>query len=148
MHARRRGKSGSKRPVWVGTPQFVNYSAEEIEKLVIEKAREGFTSAQIGLVLRDTHGIPSVNKLTGKRVSKILKENELYPRLPEDLASLIRRALRVRQHLEENKNDLHSRRGLTLIESKIRRLVKYYRSRGVLESDFRYRPEMATMYLR
>lgn len=149
MHARRKGKSGSTRPIWRKTPEWVPYSSEEIEKLVVEKAKEGLRSTQIGLILRDTHAIPSVKKITGKSITKLMKENDLGSQMPEDFLNLVRRAWNLRKHLESgNKKDKHSRRGLQLIESKIRRLVKYYRKKGVFEPDFKYEPDKATLYLR
>ncbi|UCG00588.1 MAG: 30S ribosomal protein S15 [Candidatus Heimdallarchaeota archaeon] len=149
MHARRKGKSGSTRPIWRKTPEWVPYSSEEIENLVIEKAKEGLGSAQIGLILRDSYAIPSVKKITGKSVTKVMNENDLGPKMPEDFLNLVRRAWNLRKHLESgNKKDKHSRRGLQLIESKIRRLVKYYRKKGIFEPDFKYEPSNATLYLR
>jgi len=147
MHSRRRGKSGSKKPVWTSKPSWITYNAEEIETLVIKLAKEGHDSAYIGVQLRDSYGIPDVKRLTGKTISKIMKANSLYPKYPEDLLSLIKRAWILRKHLSENKKDLHSRRGLTLIESKIRRLVKYYRKTHALPPDFKYEHEKAPMYL-
>ncbi len=149
MHARRKGKSGSTRPIWRKTPEWVPYSSEEIENLVIEKAKEGVGSAQIGLILRDGYAIPSVKKITGKSITRIMNENDLGSKMPEDFLNLVRRASNLRNHLESgNKKDKHSRRGLQLIESKIRRLVKYYRKKGILEPDFKYEPSKATLYLR
>ncbi|MHA1974973.1 MAG: 30S ribosomal protein S15 [Candidatus Hodarchaeales archaeon] len=149
MHARRKGKSGSKRPIWRKTPEWILYSPEEIENLVTEKAKEGLGSAQIGLVLRDEYAIPSVKKITGKSITKIMKENNLGPKMPEDFLNLVRRALNLRKHLESgNKKDKHSRRGLQLIESKIRRLTRYYKKKGVFDQNFKYEPSNATLYLR
>ena len=149
MHARRKGKSGSTRPIWRKTPEWVPYSSEEIENLVIEKAKEGLGSAQIGLILRDSYAIPSVKKITGNSITKIMHENDLGPKMPEDFLDLVRRASNLRKHLDSgNKKDKHSRRGLQLIESKIRRLVKYYRKKGIFGSDFKYEPSNATLYLR
>ena len=37
------------------------------------------------------------------------------------------KALGLRKHLGDNKKDLHNKRQLNLTESKIRRLVRYYR---------------------
>ncbi len=148
MHARKRGKSGSKRPKWVGTPEWVPYKPDEIEKLVIDLARQGYMPSQIGLILRDRYGVPLVKKIVGKSITRILKENNLASPLPEDLTSLMRRALNLRKHLEEHKKDLHSKRGLQLIESKIRRLVKYYRRTGKVPADFKYDPEKIVIYLR
>ncbi len=149
MHARRKGKSGSTRPIWRKTPEWVPYSIDEIENLVVEKAKEGLGSAQIGLILRDAYATPSVKKITGKSITKIMSENDLSPKMPEDFLNLVRRAWNLRKHLESgNKKDKHSRRGLQLLESKIRRLVKYYRKKGIFEQNFKYEPSKATLYLR
>jgi len=149
MHARRKGKSGSTRPIWRKTPEWVPYSSEEIENLVLEKAKEGLGSAQIGLILRDSYAIPSVKKITGNSITKIMNENDIGPKMPEDFLNLVRRASNLRKHLDSgNKKDKHSRRGLQLIESKIRRLVKYYRKKGIFKPDFKYEPSNATLYLR
>jgi len=149
MHARRKGKSRSKRPIWRKTPDWVPYSAEEIEQLVVEKAGEGMGSAQIGMILRDAYAIPSVKKITGKSITRIMAENDLGPKMPEDFLNLVRKAVNLRKHLEDgNKKDKHSRRGLQLTESKIRRLVKYYRKKNIFEIEFKYEPDKATLYLR
>jgi len=149
MHARRKGKSGSTRPIWRKTPEWIPYSSEEIEKLVVEKAEEGLGSAQIGLFLKDAYAIPSVKKICGKSIVNIMKANGLGAKMPEDFQYLVRRASNLRKHLESgNKKDKHSRRGLQLLESKIRRLVKYYRKRGIFEPTFKYEPSKATLYLR
>ncbi|MFW9996282.1 MAG: 30S ribosomal protein S15 [Candidatus Odinarchaeota archaeon] len=147
MHSRRKGKSGSKKPVWTSKPSWITYGAEEIENLVVNKAKEGHPSAYIGVILRDSYGIPDVKRLTGKSINHIMKENSLAPRYPEDMLNLVSRAWNLRRHLTDNPKDLHSRRGLTLIESKIRRLVKYYRKAKVLPQDFKYEPQKAPLYL-
>ena len=41
-------------------------------------------------------------------------------------------------HLEKNKHDQPSVRGLTLTESKIKRLTKYYKKKGDLPQDWRF----------
>ena len=48
----------------------------------------------------------------------------------------------------DDKKDLISRHGLQRLESKIRRLAKYYRKVGVLPDDWKYRPESASVLLR
>ncbi|MFX1252056.1 MAG: 30S ribosomal protein S15 [Promethearchaeota archaeon] len=150
MHARRKGKSSSKRPRWSKTPEWVSsrLSPEEIEKLVIEKAREGLPSTQIGLILRDSYGVPSVRRIVDKSITEIMEENNFASEVPEDLLNLIRRAVNLHRHVEDNKKDLHSRRGLQLIESKIRRLAKYYIRTKKLPSNWKYDPQQATLMLR
>ena len=141
IHARKRGKSGSKRPSRKTPPKWVRYRKDEVEKLVIKFAKEGLPSAKIGLILRDQFGIPSVKSITGKTITKIMKENNLYPKIPEDLFNLLKQAVNLRDHLKKNKKDYTSKRGLELLESKIRRLVKYYVRKGILPEDWRYEPE-------
>ncbi|HIQ50834.1 MAG TPA: 30S ribosomal protein S15, partial [Nautiliaceae bacterium] len=47
--------------------------------------------------------------------------------------------------LENHPKDLHSKRGLQLIESKIKRLVKYYKRKKVLPENWKYTPEIAKL---
>ncbi|WP_088334776.1 30S ribosomal protein S15 [Methanopyrus sp. KOL6] len=141
MHSRDKGKSGSTRPPRVAPPSWVEYSPEEVESLVVDLAKQGYEPAMIGIKLRDEYGIPDVKLITGKKVTEILEEHGLAPELPEDLLNLIRRAKRVREHLKRHPKDLHSKRGLQLIESKIHRLVKYYKRKGILPEDWKYDPE-------
>jgi small subunit ribosomal protein S15 len=136
-HARIKGRSGSKRPVNADL-SFVQYSAKDVEKMIVEFGKEDKTPSVIGIILRDTYGIPSVKKLTGKSVTDILKENNLLHEIPEDLASLIKKAENLKKHLVNNKKDLHNRRGLSLIEAKIRRLGKYYKRTGRLPENWKY----------
>ena len=143
MHSRKKGKSGSKRPSRIIRPEWLpeEYTAEKVEELVVQLAKKGESASTIGLILRDSYGIPLVKAITGKKISQILKDNKITNPLPEDLTALIRRALKVRKHLEENKKDLESTKGLHRIESKIYRLIKYYKKSGELEADFKYRPD-------
>ncbi|MHA1718445.1 MAG: 30S ribosomal protein S15 [Promethearchaeota archaeon] len=148
MHSRKKGKSGSMRPAKLEILPWFPHTAEEVESKVIELARKGESMSNIGLALRDGFGTPLVKILTGKTISTILKENDLLPKLPEDVAFLSRRAVRIRKHLEENKKDLEARKGLNRTEAKIRRLIKYYRKKGVLEPSFKYDPEKIKIFLR
>jgi len=145
MHARKRGKAGSKKPSTRTTPKWVRNKKDEVERLILKLANEGNSSANIGLILRDQFGIPSVKTITGKTVSKIMRENKIYPKYPEDLFNLLKQAVNLRSHLEKNKRDYTSKRGLELLESKIRRLGKYYVKSGVLPEDWRYDPEQAKL---
>jgi len=145
LHARRRGKAGSKRPSRKTPPKWVRYKKNEIEKLVLKFAKEGNSSSMIGLILRDQFGVPSVEKITGKTISEIMKENNSCPKLPEDLFNLLNQAVNLRNHLEKHKKDYTSKRGLELLESKIRRLGKYYVKKKILPEDWRYSPEKAKL---
>ena len=84
------------------------------------------------------HGVPSVKLATGISISKILKEKDISPQLPEDLTNLMRKAVKLGEHLKINNKDVHNTRALRLTEAKILRLVKYYRSTNVLSEDWKY----------
>jgi small subunit ribosomal protein S15 len=125
--------------VWVG------YSPEEVERLVVKLAKDGMQAAQIGMVLRDQYGIPLVRAVTKKTISQILASNQLAPKIPDDLFNLLRKAVKLHAHMGLNKRDAHSKHGLELLESKIRRLVKYYTGTSRLPTDWTYNAEQAKL---
>ena len=143
MHARKKGKSGSTRPK--GDVDWVSLSEDEIAELIVKFHKEGNSPSKIGVILRDQYGIPDVKAVTGKKITKILKENKIEYELPEDIQNLIKRAVKLRKHLSKNTRDTHNKRGLQLLESKIYRLGKHYKASGKLPSNWRYDPEKAKL---
>ena len=143
MHSRKKGKAGSKKPV--AKAKWVERKDSEVERLVIKLRKEGMEIAKIGLVLRDQYGIPSVKQETNKTITKILEENNLLTKMPEDLLNLLRKAVNLREHIEKNKKDYTSKHGLELLESKIRRMTKYYVKNKKLPEGFKYEPERAKL---
>ena len=148
IHARRRGSSGSRKPFRNEVPEWVDMNKDEVVQKVLELAKEGNTQAMIGTILRDSYGIPDVKLITGKSIGKILRENNLAPQIPEDLMALMRRAVRINNHLQNHPKDLGNRRGLQLVEAKIRRLADYYKSVGKLPSDWKYNIKEAELLVR
>lgn len=146
MHSRKKGKSGSKKPA-KRIPSWAPYKEKEVEKLIVKFAKAGKTASEIGLVLRDSYGISSVKALTKKKVGQVLTEHDLVKELPEDLLSLIKKMVSVKAHLEKNKMDRTAKRGLQLTNSKILRLVKYYKRTGKLAPDWSFDQERLKMYL-
>jgi small subunit ribosomal protein S15 len=129
-------------------PAWVSLSTNEVEDLIVKMAKDGMISARIGLMLRDQYGVPDVRLLTGKDITKIMKERGVAPALPEDLSSLMRRAIALNVHLRDNKGDHSNTRGLRLIESKIRRLEHYYKDRGLIPADWKYSLKTAELMLK
>jgi len=148
IHARRRGRSGSKRVPRDKHPDWSALNAREVEAKVIELAKEGYSASQIGMILRDQYAVPSVKAATGMSVLQILEKNNVAPEIPEDLMSLIKTALSIKKHLDEHKHDYKNKRNLQLTESKIRRLVKYYKRIGRLPQDWRYDLESAKLLVK
>ncbi|MDY6959471.1 MAG: 30S ribosomal protein S15 [Halobacteriota archaeon] len=147
MYSRRKGKSGSTRPLRTSPSEWIDMAPEEIEQLVIELQSQDYSTAAIGTILRDRYGVPDVALVTGKKISKILKESDKAPKIPEDLENLIVKSLRMRKHMDLNPKDLHNKRSLHLTEAKVRRLVKYYHKKGLVPSDWSYKPETAEVFI-
>jgi small subunit ribosomal protein S15 len=143
MHSRKKGKSGSKKPSIPA--KWVEYKDKEVERLVLKLKKDGLQGAAIGRILRDQYGLPSVKTVTGKTISQILKENDALPQMPEDMLNLLKGAVKLSDHLKKNKKDYTSKHGLELLESKIRRLVKYYVKTKRLPNDFKYEPDRAKL---
>ena len=142
MHARRRGKASSHRPYATSQPEWVPLSREEIENKVMALAKEGRTSSMIGMIMRDQYGVPSVRLSTGKKMARFLADKGIKRAIPEDVIALMRRAVRISRSMR--KKDFHAKHRLMLVESKIHRLVKYYKYRGVLPQDWKYSLQAAS----
>ena len=147
MYSRAHGKSGSKKPHDKKVPSWMRYKSAEIEKLIVKSAKAGKTASEVGAYLRDSYGIPDVRGATGKRITAILKEHEIAKEIPDDLMSLMKRTITIRKHMEHNKKDQTAKRGLEITNSKIRRLVKYYRRLGRLPVGWTFDPERVKLYV-
>ncbi|HKZ98194.1 MAG TPA: 30S ribosomal protein S15 [Thermoplasmata archaeon] len=148
LHAKRKGKSGSTKPFLKANPEWVPLEAKEIEDTILRMHAEGFTAAAIGVRLRDSHGVPNVRLATGKGIMDILKARGVKIDIPQDLSSLMKRAVEVQSHLKRHAKDLSNKRGMQLIESKIRRLSRYYKEQGVLPQDWDYSLKLAELQVK
>jgi len=142
----KKGKSGSKKPS-NSDFSWVKYSTAEIEQLVVKLAKTDKPSAEIGLILRDSYGIPDVKKITKKSINQILKEHKLNPELPEDLFSLMKRQMELQKHLTKNKQDQVAKRGLILTKSKIKRLADYYKQKKKLPQNWVFSEERTKLII-
>ena len=138
MHSRAKGKAKSHKPAEKTVPTWIRYKKKEVGMLIIKLAKDEKNPSQIGLILRDKYGIPDVKTVIGKSVTKLLKEKNLASNIPEDLMALMKRAIKIRNHLDENRHDETAKRGLTLTESKIKRLIKYYKTNKRLSIEWKY----------
>ena len=206
-----------------------------MEEHCCKLARKGLTPSQIGVILRDSHGIAQVGSVTGSKVLRILKgkgalpagpttlppalcdtrvaspsmhphallraslptlptapdapcaeafegpfpslhraapvahpaavrryhaareavlsyafpfppvlRTGLAPDIPEDLYHLIKKAVSVRKHMDRNRKDRDSKFRLILIESRIHRLARYYKTTRKLAPNFKYESATAS----
>ncbi|KAF3484050.1 chromate ion transporter [Arthroderma uncinatum] len=144
LHSNGKGISASALPYSRTAPAWVKTTPDQVVDHICKMAKKGATPSQIGVVLRDSHGIAQVKVVTGNKILRILKSNGLAPEIPEDLYMLIRKAVAVRKHLERNRKDKDSKFRLILIESRIHRLSRYYKSVGVLPPTWRYESATAS----
>lgn len=145
MHSRKGGKSKSKKPDRQGVPEWVTYGPQDVEELIVKLTKEGNNPSRVGTILRDQYGIPDVRPIMGMKMQHVLAKNNLALKLPEDLQNLINKSVALRVHTDKHRKDNHNRRALNLMESKIRRLVKYYIGSGKLPDDWRYDSEKARL---
>jgi small subunit ribosomal protein S13e len=138
MHNKRKGIASSSIPYKRKSPDWTNQTIQEINSLIIKLAKKGLVPSQIGVYLRDCKGVPQVKTLTGNKILRILKINGLAPELPEDLFFLIKKSINVRKHLERNKKDKDSKFRLILIESKIHRVIRYYKKKKQISPSWKY----------
>jgi small subunit ribosomal protein S15 len=148
LHAHRKGKSGSTRPFLKANPEWTAMEKSELEDTIFRLHQEGLSAAAIGVRLRDGFGVPSVRLATGRSLQEILRSKGAKFALPEDLAGLNKRAASLQTHLKEHGSDLSNKRGLQLIEAKIRRLARYYKEHGNLPADWDYSLKLAELQVK
>ncbi|KAI1645611.1 40S ribosomal protein S13 [Daldinia loculata] len=144
LHSRGKGISASAIPYSRNPPAWLKTTPAQVEEQICRLARKGASPSQIGVVLRDSHGITQVRFVTGNKILRILKSNGLAPEIPEDLYMLIKKAVSVRKHLERNRKDKDAKFRLILIESRIHRLARYYKTVGVLPPTWKYESATAS----
>lgn len=97
-----------------------------------------------GIILRDSHGVAQVRFVSGNKILRIMKSVGLKPDLPEDLYYLIKKAVAIRKHLERSRKDTDSKFRLILVESRIHRLARFYKTKAVLPPTWKYESSTAS----
>lgn len=143
IHSHRHGKAHSMRPVSPEAPEYAK--KEEVEEAILRYAREGMTGSQIGVRLRDQHAIPLAKPVTGRTISETLAAADLLPEMPEDLASIVRKAVGLQKHLKSHRGDRRNVRSLELIEAKVHRLSSYYKRTGRIPQKWKYKSVIAQL---
>jgi len=138
------GKKAAKEKAKAGA----GISAKEAEETAVSLANAGHSPSQIGIVLRDEHGVKNFRELCGKTVQETLAEHKLLGEMPEDMLNLIRKSVSLYRHMAKNTKDYSAKRGYELTVSKIRRLTKYYAKKEKLPKGWRYSPEEAALLVK
>lgn len=98
--------------------EWIKMKPADMEKMVVELAKQGVPAEKIGIILRDQHGIPSVKEF-GKKMGKILKENGLEN--DSEKKNFIKKMDNLKKHIEKNKLDHGAKRSLATRLSRMRR---------------------------
>jgi small subunit ribosomal protein S15 len=145
IHVHTHGKSHSIRPTSQSSPSWLNQSTDQVSSIVVKLAKDGLSPSEIGLKLRDEQGIPLVKRVLGKSMIEVLAENNIKPEMPEDLDKLVKKALGLQKHLKVHNSDHRNVRSLELVEAKVHRLSKYYKSTGKLPKNWKYAAVIAQL---
>ncbi|OAF67590.1 hypothetical protein A3Q56_04689 [Intoshia linei] len=145
MHSNGKGISKRVLPYVKRPPTWNKATPPDVKELVMRLAKMGLAPSQIGVALRDSHAIGSVKRITGSKILRILKMTGLAPKVPEDLHNLMKKAISIRKHMESNRTDSSSKFRLVLVESRIHRLARHYKTKNVLDSNWKYDPQTAVL---
>merc|ERR1712060_868810 len=122
---------------------WLRMSKDDIIESIVKLSKKGFRPSAIGVHIRDQYGVSQSKYVTGNKILRVLKANGLSPDLPEDLYFLIKKAVTMRKHLERNRKDKHGKFRLILVESRIHRLARYYRTKAVIKPNWKYDSQTA-----
>jgi small subunit ribosomal protein S13e len=144
MHSHGKGISSSALPYKRAPPSWCKISSQDVCDRIVQMAKKGMYPSQIGVILRDSCGVPQVSSITGAKILRVLKKNGIAPEIPEDLYHLMKKAVSVRKHLEKFRKDKDAKFRLILIESRIHRLARYYKRTRKIPANWRYNYAMAS----
>mmetsp|Transcript_66318 Transcript_66318/g.138240 ORF Transcript_66318/g.138240 Transcript_66318/m.138240 type:complete len:154 (+) Transcript_66318:28-489(+) len=146
MYGKGKGMSASAIPYKRTAPSWLDRETtpEALEADICKLAKKGLTPSEIGVTLRDSHGVPMVKAVSGQKILRIMKKNGLAPVIPEDLYHLIKKAVNIRKHLSRARQDKDAKFRLINVESRIHRLVRYYKRSQQLSTTWRYESSTAS----
>merc|ERR1719284_461828 len=101
MHNPGKGISQSALPYRRTVPVWLKLPAEDVEDQIDKLAKKGLSPSQIGVILRDSHGVAQVRFITGNKILRIMKKKGRGTTIPEDLYCLIKKAVNHPQTFRE-----------------------------------------------
>ncbi len=96
--------------------------AENIEKTVVDLAKKGKSPSEIGIILKEKHGVKKI-KVLGKSITKILEKNKISH--DNDLAVINKKIENLQAHYAKNKQDKRAKREIVRFIGLRRKLEKY-----------------------
>ncbi len=103
-------------------PAWVKMTESELKKVIAELAKK-YPSSQIGMMLRDQYGIPTV-RIYGKKLNDYLKE--LGIDVKEDLVNAEKKVDNLKDHMSNNITDKNSKHKLQKAQARLNIIKRYY----------------------
>jgi len=70
LHSHRHGQSHSIRPISSPSPKWIKQTPAEIEELILKYTKDGMTTSEIGIKLRDQYAIPLTRSVIKKSITE------------------------------------------------------------------------------
>ena len=93
----------------------------EVEKIIVDLARQGVPPEKIGLILRDQHGVPKT-KLFGIRIKEVLSKNKLDSN--SEKKNTLDKIEKLKKHSLTNKHDYTAIRKAVMYSARINKREK------------------------
>jgi ribosomal protein S15P/S13E len=108
----------------INKPVWLKYNEKEIKEIIlaVAKKEQVISSEKIGLILRDTYGIPKT-KIYGIKIGQVLKEAGLYK--DPNLENLTNKVKKLEAHIEKNKQDKKTGRAYIITKAKLKKTKEY-----------------------
>lgn len=97
---------------------------KDIEKEIVSLAQKGLSPSKIGIVLKQKHNIPKLKKISGDKITWILRKNNItYKRDIDDVKTKVEK---LENHLKKNKHDYSAKRAMITLKGRVNKLRGYY----------------------
>lgn len=101
--------------------EITKLNNKEIEKLIVDLAKQGNSSEKIGLILRDQHGIPKAKKI-GIRIGEVMARNGFSKN--NDKKNVIAKIENLNRHFKLNNHDYTAQRKSVMYSSRLKKMEK------------------------
>lgn len=99
----------------------IKMNIKEVEKIIVDLAKQGNSSERIGLILRDQHGIPKARTL-GIKVGSIMEKNGFAKN--NDKKNIVAKIENLGKHFKKNKHDYTAQRKAVMYASRVKKMEK------------------------
>lgn len=113
----------------IDKPVWLKYTETEVKEIILSLAKKDpeLTAEKIGLILRDSYGIPKT-KIYNLKIGQVLREEGIYKN--PDLKNLEKKKEKLQTHIQKNNQDKRTKRALSITIAKVKKNREYLVKRG------------------